>query len=68
MPLAYGKDTDVVMEEPTMNDPMQNLRTGHLLPSPMPLPLNAWLAGFDYIFGYQLKLVREFWGITQDDR
>jgi len=51
-----------------MNDPMQNLRAGALLPATMPLPLNAWLSGFNYIFGYQLKVVREFWGIRQDDR
>lgn len=68
MPLAYEKDTDVATKEPTMNDPMQYLRAGAQLPATMPLPLNAWLAGFDYIFGYQLKLVREFWGIRQDDR
>lgn len=35
---------------------------------PLPLPLTAWWSGFDYIFGYQIKLVQNFWGISGDER
>ncbi|MDQ5946554.1 MAG: hypothetical protein QG619_1982 [Pseudomonadota bacterium] len=34
---------------------------------PLPTPLYAWLSGIDYVFGYQLKLVKEFWGIAEDE-
>lgn len=32
----------------------------------LPTPLYAWLSGFDYVFGYQLKLVKELWGIDEE--
>ena len=38
-------------------------QTASALPVPMPPALTAWWSGFDYIFGYQLKLVQEFWGL-----
>lgn len=41
-------------------------KTGNHSLQPLPTPLYAWLSGLDYVFGYQLKLVREFWGITED--
>lgn len=28
------------------------------------LPLAHWMAGLDYTFGYQLKLLQDFWGFT----
>jgi hypothetical protein len=39
-------------------------------PSPIhtPLPLTAWWSGFDYIFGYQIKLVKELWGFPQNSK
>ena len=33
----------------------------------MPPAITAWWSGFDYVFGYQLKLVQEFWGLPRDD-
>lgn len=30
---------------------------------PLLYPLDAWLHGFDYAFGYQLKLMRAIWGL-----
>lgn len=33
----------------------------------MPIPLTAWWSGFDYVFGYQLKLVQEFRGFSPED-
>lgn len=35
-------------------------------PSLMLAPLAHWYAGFDYAFGYQLKLVWDFWGLSDD--
>lgn len=33
----------------------------------LPMPLGAWCTGFEYMFGYQLKLVREFWGLADKE-
>jgi hypothetical protein len=33
----------------------------------MPTPLFAWCSGFEYVFGYQLKMVREFWGLADEE-
>lgn len=49
-----------------MKEHMQSVRSGNPLSVPMPLPANAWWSGFDYVFGYQIKLVRQFWGIPTD--
>ncbi|MFO1346780.1 MAG: hypothetical protein U1E85_10845 [Rhodocyclaceae bacterium] len=27
------------------------------------IPLTVWWSGFDYAFGYQIKMLQEFWGI-----
>jgi len=41
--------------------------TPRTLPTwPFPYAIDAWLYGFDYTFGYQIKLVRAFWGIPHD--
>lgn len=32
------------------------------------LPLAHWVAGFDYAFGYQMKLIRDLWGFTDVER
>lgn len=33
----------------------------------IPMPLFAWCTGFEYVFGYQLKLVKEFWGLADEE-
>jgi hypothetical protein len=30
----------------------------------LPQPLSVWWSGFDYVFGYQLKMVQHFWGLS----
>jgi hypothetical protein len=30
--------------------------------------LTAWWSGFDYIFGYQIKLVKELWRFPQNSK
>jgi len=32
------------------------------------LPCFAWWNGFDYVFGYQIKLMRDLWGIDFSSR
>lgn len=49
-----------------MNEHMQSVRTGTPSTVSVPLPINAWWSGFDYVFGYQIKLVQQFWGIPSD--
>lgn len=43
---------------PTSNKPESPLQTT------LPQPLTVWWSGFDYVFGYQLKMVQQFWGFT----
>jgi hypothetical protein len=33
----------------------------------MPPPLSAWWSGFEYVFGYQMKMVKEFWGLADSE-
>jgi hypothetical protein len=33
----------------------------------MPPHLSAWWSGFEYVFGYQMKMVKEFWGIADSE-
>lgn len=40
--------------------------TDYPLPTLFFAPLAHWYAGFDYAFGYQIKLVWDFWGISDD--
>lgn len=40
--------------------PSQN-NSGDEIRQPGPLPV--WWSGFDYLFGYQLRMLQEFWGI-----
>lgn len=47
-----------------MNTNPQHLQRS--FPTLMFAPYAHWAAGFEYAFGYQLKLVREFWGLTGD--
>lgn len=30
-------------------------------------PMFSWWSGFDYVFGYQMKLVADFWGLGAPD-
>ncbi|MBK8524341.1 MAG: hypothetical protein IPL58_09575 [Betaproteobacteria bacterium] len=46
---------------PTSNTPRNHLQ------AIMPLPVSTWWSGFEYVFGYQLKLVKEFWGLDTPD-
>ncbi len=36
-------------------------------PAALFAPLTHWASGFEYAFGYQLKLIREFWGLSDED-
>lgn len=45
------------MNNHTSNSPFQ---------PPVLAPLAFWANGFEYAFGYQLKLIRQFWGIGDD--
>lgn len=29
-----------------------------------PPPFTVWWSSFDYVFGYQLKMIKNFWGFT----
>lgn len=29
-------------------------------------PLMRWVASFDYVFGFQLKLLRDYFGVSED--
>lgn len=42
-------------------------KTTNSLGAYMPTPLFAWCSGFEYVFGYQLKMVREFWGLAEEE-
>lgn len=33
----------------------------------VPPALSAWWSGFDYVFGYQLKLIHSFWGLPDNN-
>jgi hypothetical protein len=46
---------------PTSNTPNNDT------PTIMPVPLSAWWSGFEYVFGYQLKMLKEFWGLEAPD-
>lgn len=35
---------------------------------PLPSPLEYWLTSFDYVFGFQLKLVQDYWGLSAGAR
>lgn len=41
--------------------------TVNQLPPMLANPLSAWWSGFDYVFGYQLKMFREFWGMADKE-
>ncbi len=43
-------------------------RTPAGFPSEIFMPMARWANGFDYAFGYQLRLFWDFWGITHDGR
>lgn len=45
---------------------MKNDQSSTPLQPSLYVPLSHWASGFEYAFGYQLKLIREFWGITDD--
>lgn len=52
-----------------MKEDMKDARTAsQTMPrvAGMPMPLNAWWSGFDYIFGYQIKMLQEFWGFPTE--
>lgn len=38
------------------------------LPPLMLVPLAQWYAGFDYAYGFQLKLLLDFWGLSDRGR
>lgn len=48
------------------------MKTPPLPDTPFPValfaPLTHWAAGFEYAFGYQLRLIWDFWGFTDDAR
>lgn len=31
-------------------------------------PIAVWFSSFDYIFGFQIKLVQDYWGIGEDGK
>lgn len=50
------------MEEKTMSKPDQTTENRQQLPTD---PVTAWLYGFDYVFGYQMKLLQDLMGVSQ---
>ena len=51
----------------TMMKDLQNSRPALPFATEMPIPLTAWWSGFDYAFGYQIKLLQQFWGFSPRD-
>ena len=50
------------IEEITMSKPDQPTENRQQLPTD---PVTAWLYGFDYAFGYQMKLLQDLLGVSQ---
>jgi hypothetical protein len=47
---------------------MNNIDTNRDHQEHTKLPCFAWWHGFDYVFGYQIKLMRDLWGIDFSSR
>lgn len=60
---AAGRQTR--SQEPIMTQP-ERPTTAPL--SPLAYSVGALWSGFDYAFGYQLKLLSAFWGLSRDRR
>lgn len=58
----------------TQQQPATSLETPLEIPFNIPLdtlmfaPLAHWAAGYEYAFGYQWKLLWDFWGFTSAGR
>lgn len=62
--LVTGQSTVTPTKEVIMST---SQKSANSLGAYMPTPIFAWCSGFEYVFGYQLKLVKEFWGLADEE-